>query len=152
MTEPADPPRGFRVHPLDLLVLVLAVALAALAYAYLFRRSPAPGHVDRFLGMTVEVEFEIDRPWKGEFAKEGAVVLIDDYLVTDVLQRGIVEPGRPQHRIATLKVRGREGQKPETMNLFRTGLHRGSRVKLTSGDSEVAGEITALQEPPPGER
>ncbi|MHC4821874.1 MAG: hypothetical protein ACYTDX_09170, partial [Planctomycetota bacterium] len=64
MSESDAPTRGFRIHPLDLLVLVMAIGLATLAYAYLFKRSPVPRVVDRFLGAEVE-----------------------DYLVTDVAER-----------------------------------------------------------------
>jgi hypothetical protein len=148
VTDDPAPRPGFRVHPVDLLVLVLAVGLAALSYAYLFRRSPVPRPVDRFLGMVLEVQFEVDRPWKADFPAPGAPVCVDDYLVTDVVKA----EGSAGRRTLVLRVRAREGQKPETMTQFRTGVFRGCTVRLLSGVSQVTGEVLSVQEPPAGDQ
>jgi hypothetical protein len=141
MSEPEEPKPRFRVHPLDLLVLVVAVVLGCVAYAYLFRRSPIPRAVDPLLGKVVEIEFAVDRPWKREFPRAGDEALIEDYLRTEVLEAGPAQGKGEDRRVARVRVLERNAQKVEAMTLFRTGVKRGMRVRLTSRDSEVTGEV-----------
>ncbi len=139
--ETGDPPRGFRVHPLDLLVLVLALSLAALAYAYLFRSSPAARPVDPFLGSVIEVEFKADREWKERFPPRGAPVLLEEVLVADVEQRAPSPEGGPGTVRLRLRVRERNQQKPEAMTGFRKAMRVGSTVQLSAGNFVVPAEV-----------
>ena len=147
MTESAPPLSGrFRVHPVDLLVLVLAAALGALAWAYLFRTSPVPRPVDPYLGKEIELEFAADRDWKREFPAVGESVHLEEYLMASVLGREVVEEnGRTLVRVR-LRIHDRETQKPEVMTLFRTGVRRGTRLRMSTHQSEVEAEVlTALR-------
>ncbi len=145
MSEPDSPTRGFRVHPLDLLVLVMAIGLGTLAYAYLFKSSPVPRVVDRFLGAEIEVEFEIDRDWKKEFPQVGESAEIEDYLVTDVVERKEQQwEDRARARVL-LRVKDRHGQRPETMTLFRSRIRRGIRVRIAQDGSEVEAEVISVR-------
>ena len=147
MTDAPAPRPGFRVHPVDLLVLAVAVALACIAYAYLFRRSPVPRPVDRFLGMVLEVDFEADRPWKKDFPVRGDTVTVEDYLVATVLDAGPAPGGPEGVRRIRLRVADRESQKPEAMTLFRTGVFVGTRLRITciQKRSEVTGEVVSVE-------
>ncbi len=141
MSEPNEPRPGLRVHPVDLLVLAVAVVLGCVAYAYLFRQSPIPRAVDPLLGKVVEIEFEVDRPWKKDFPRIGDEALIEEYLRTEVVDAGPAPGKGEERRVARVRVLDRNAQKVEAMTLFRTGVKRGMRVRLTSRDSEVTGEV-----------
>lgn len=147
MRDPAERKPGRPIHPVDLLVLAAAAALGCVAYAYLFRRSPVPRPVDPLLGKVVEVEFPADRPWKRDFPVVGAPVMIEDYLVSEALEAGPVAGGSEGHRRALLRILDRDSQRPETMTLFRTGIYRGTKVRLTSDRQEVVGEVVDVREP-----
>ncbi len=150
MSDAPEPRPGFRVHPVDLLVLAVAVALACVAYAYLFRRTPIPLPVDRFLGTVLVVEFPADRPWKRDFPGRDAPVMIEDFLSAEVVEISGDDARPGGVRVLTLRVVRKMGQGPGTITTFRTGIHRGARVRISQHHSEVTGEIVEVQEPGSG--
>jgi hypothetical protein len=149
VNEPAPTPPGPRLHPVDLLVLVAAAALTCVAYAYLFRRSPVPRPVDPLLGKELLVEFAEDRDWKSarEFLRPGHGASLEDYLEAEVVGEGPPAPERPGTRRVRLRIGERKAQRPEAITLFRTGIRRGTRVRVTSRRSEVEAEV--LEAPGP---
>ena len=149
---------GFRVHPLDLLVLLLALFLAAAAYTFLFHRQPVARPVDPLLGKVLVLEFPADREWKLSFPAEGRQVLLEDMLLCDVekLERVGVPTGSavPVVRVS-VRVRERSGQRPDAMTQFRTGIRRGTRLRISDRDNEVEAEIVEAAveaEEPKGDR
>ncbi len=131
MEEP--PPRERALgHPIDWLALVLAAAAAAAAYAFLFRRTEVPRAVDPLLGTVLVVEFVADQPWKRGFPAAGETVLLDEYLLADLLEPEPAGEERPGFRRVRLRVRGRESQQAQALTEFRWGVWRGSTVSLRS--------------------
>lgn len=130
-----------KIHVVDLAALVLAAGLAALAYAYLFRRSPVPRPVDPLLGAEIDVEFRPDKPWKNAFPETGKSAYLDEYLEADVVGAEAAGDVRAVH----LRVKGRDAQKPEALTLFRTGVRRGSSLRLSSEGSEVTVEVVSVK-------
>jgi hypothetical protein len=130
-----------KVHVVDLVALVLAIGLAALAYAYLFRRTPVPRPVDPLLGAAIDVEFRPDKPWKQSFPVTGKSAYLDEYLEADVT--GAEDTGGV--RVVHLRVKGRDTQKPEALTLFRTGVRRGTSLRLSSEGSEVVVEVVDVK-------
>ena len=130
-----------KVHVVDLVALVLAAGLAALAYAYLFRRSPVPRPVDPLLGAAIDVEFRPDKPWKHSFPEIGKSAYLDEYLEADVT--GAEDVGGV--RVVHLRVKGRDTQKPEALTLFRTGVRRGTSLRLSGDGSEVVVEVVDVK-------
>lgn len=146
--ESGRSPRGFRLHPLDLLFLLLAVFLAIAAYTFLFERQHVPRPVDPLLGATIVVEFPAHREWLLEFPRVGEQVLVDDMLLCDVVEAKSVKPshgpGVPV-RTAHLLIRDRSGQRPEAMGHFRRGIRRGSRLLISVRESEVEAEVVEVR-------
>ena len=130
-----------RVHVVDLVALALAVGLAALAYAYLFRRTPVPRPVDPLLGAEVVVEFDGDRAWKESWPAVGGPGSLEEYLGAEVVavERGLADS--PRRARVRLRVLGRETQRPEAMTLFRTGVRRGSVLRMSDLESEIRVEV-----------
>jgi hypothetical protein len=150
VTEATPPRPGLRLHPVDLLVLLVAAGLASLVYAYFFRTTPVGRPVDSLLGATIEVEFRADRDWKRSFPAPGAAVIVEDFLVCDVA--GSPAPGGAGGDAVrlSLRVRGREAQRPEAMTHFRSRLRRGTRVRLHDSTGEVEAEVLSVSAPPVG--
>lgn len=130
-----------RIHVVDAVALVLAAGLAVLAYSYLFRRTPVPRPVDPLLGAEITVKFRPDEPWKQEFPAVGASVSLEEYLEADVT--GADTAGGV--RTVRLRVRGRDTQKPEALTLFRSGVRRGSELRMNDLTSEVRVEVTDVR-------
>jgi hypothetical protein len=126
-----------KIHVVDAVALVLAAGLAVLAYSYLFRRTPVRRPVDPLLGAEITVEFRPDKPWKQQFPAVGASVLLEEYLEADVTSAETSE----SVRTVRLRVRGRETQKPEALTLFRTGVRRGSELRMNDLTGEVRVEV-----------
>jgi hypothetical protein len=126
-----------RVHVVDLVALVLAASLAVLAYTYLFRRTPVPRPVDPLLGAEISVVFRPDAEWKRAFPAPGASVFLEEYLEADVKSA----EDRGDTRVVRLVIRGRDTQKPEALTLFRTGVRRGSVLRMNDLDDEVQVEV-----------
>jgi hypothetical protein len=149
---------GFRVHPLDLLVLLLAVFLGVAAYTFLFHRQPVPRPVDPLLGKVLLLEFPADREWKRSFPEAGKEVLLDDMLLCDVEEVAPAAPSpdspspdsaHPRVRLR-VRVRERSAQRPDTMTLFRTGIRRGTRLRVSDREDEVEAEVLEVEEPKGG--
>ncbi len=141
-----------RFHPVDALALLLILAAAATAWAFLFRRrepSPRPG--EPVLGAVLEVEFAADLPWKQSFLAPGARVVLDETLAAKVLAAGPPPSGRAGYRGVRLRVGRRDEQKPESLNEFRWGVWRGSRLWIRSAEDEgrpistVEAEVVAVE-------
>lgn len=145
------PPMARRrlIHPLDGLVLVLAIGLAVVAYAYLFRRTPVPRPVDPLLGAEVLLEIRVDRPWKAAFPGDADRVTIEEYLATDVVSGPAPVEGRDDAVRLRLRIRSRDAQQPEALTLFRTGIRRGSILRLSTLDAEVRAEVIEVESPEP---
>ena len=121
---------------------VLAIGLVVVAYAFLFHRTPLPRPVDPLLGATLDVEFRADRPWKSVFPAAGASLLVEDYLQVDVVGEPVRGPGTVRME---LRIRGRDDQRAEALTLFRTGIYRGTRLRVRDGESEVEVEVLAVR-------
>ncbi len=126
-----------RIHIVDLVAVVLAALLAVLAYTYLFRRTPVPRPVDPLLGAEISVVFRPDTEWKRGFPQIGKSVFLEEYLEADVRSA----EDRGETRVVRLVVRGRDTQKPEALTLFRTGVRRGSVLRMNDLDNEVQVEV-----------
>jgi len=144
MSEP-EAERRRLLHPLDLLVLVLAVVLAVIAYAYLFRSSPVSRPADVLLDAEITLEYEADRPWKRAFPAKGAAVLLEEFLQLVALDSPQPVKGRPGVVRVTVRVLGRDLQKPEALTHFRGGVRKGSQVRLADQDSEVTAEVVSVE-------
>lgn len=141
-----------RLHFVDALALLLALAAATIAWAFLFRRrEPPPRPVEPILGAVLDVEFAADLPWKQTFPAAGARVVLDEALDAEVLSAGPAPSGRAGFRGARLRVACRDEQKPDSLNEFRWGVWRGSRLWMRSREdagppiSAVEAEVVAVE-------
>jgi hypothetical protein len=132
-----------RVHLLDGAALVLAAVAAVVAYTYLFRNAPVPAVVDPILGAEITVEFRADKPWKASFPAEGTLVFLEDYLEADVT--GAETNG--ETRVVRLRVRGRDLQTPDALTAFRSGVRRGTSLRVTDRKDEVRAEVLDVRKP-----
>jgi len=137
-----------RIHPVDLLVLVLAVVLAVAAWSFLFRRTPVPRPVDPLLGAVVTVEHVPRHDWQRRFPEEGPEVRIEEYLSAEVVGGPDRSPDDPTAVRLRLRVHGRDEQRPEGLTLFRTGIRRGSLIRITNLRSEVRAEVVSVEPAP----
>jgi len=139
------PPVKRLIHPVDLLALVLAIGLAVVAYAFVFHRTPVPRPVDPLLGAELTVEFPAARTWQRDFPLPHRVVMIAEYLDAEL----VGEPVAPAPGVVrlTLRILGRDRQRPEGLTMFRTGIRRGDVIRLTSPDETVTAEVLEVRKP-----
>ncbi len=133
------------IHPVDLLALVLAIGLAIVAYAFVFHRTPVPRPVDPLLGAELVVEFPADREWKRDFPLPHRIVMISEYLDAELV--GDPAESGPGTVRLTLRILGRDRQRPEGLTMFRTGIRRGDVLRLNSPDEVLEAEVLEVRKP-----
>ena len=143
MSDP-EPPRRFP-RALDLLALLGAALVATAATFHFFGGPAAPLPVDPLLGMTLEVRYDADLPWKTTFAPAGSPVRIEGILRATVERADPPDAGKPAWRVLRMKVLDRGGQDPYVLTEFRNGILRGQTVVVQDGTSMVNAEILALE-------